>query len=241
MAHHPRMRLAGDAAILLEFGQTPDPAINRDVHRTARALQRASIAGVWGIVPAYTTLLVEFDPFIIRAAALMERIQNLALDDVVEAPRCFEIPTAYGGPFGEDLADAATRLGLDPEELVAQHSKHRYQIYCLGFSPGFPLAGILPEALRLPRRTSPRTAVPSGAVAIAGFQTGVYPTESPGGWHLIGRTPGRLFHLERTSPVMYQPGDYLQFRPISGEEYRHLEARALAGEMVVREVANGPH
>lgn len=239
MTRSPEVRLAGDAALLMEFGDRPDPKTNRAVHQTARALTQAAIAGVWGVVPAYTTLLVEFDPDVIRAAALKERLLALELDDIADNPRCFEIPTAYGGTFGLDFDEVAARLHLPPEDLIAEHARHPYQIYCLGFSPGFPLAGLLPESLRLPRRASPRTQVPAGSVAIAGFQTGVYPSESPGGWHLIGRTPARLFYRDREPPVLYAPGDVLRFRPIDAEEYRHLAERAAQVESVIREVARG--
>ncbi len=241
MTRSPEVRFAGDAALLMEFGDMPDPKTNRAVHQTARAVTQAAIPGVWGVVPAYTTLLVEFDPGTIGAMALKERLLTLEIDDLAEKPRCFEIPTAYGGEFGLDFDEVAAKLALAPEDLIAEHVRHRYQIYCLGFSPGFPLAGLLPESLRLPRRASPRTQVPPGTVAIAGFQTGVYPSESPGGWHLIGRTPARLFYRDREPPVLYAPGDFLCFRPIDAEEYRHLAEISVQGEWVIREVTDGSY
>lgn len=227
---------AGDGGLLIEFGDRIDPVINRAVHQMARAITHAHIPGVWGIVPAFSTLLVEFDPFVTTVEQLQALIPELPLEASAEKARCFDIPVCYGGDFGEDLPGVAERLGLHPQEVIEQHTAHPYQVYCIGFSPGFPLCGILPERLRLPRRSSPRTAVPAGSVAIAGSQTGIYPMSSPGGWHLLGRTPARLFAWDRNPPVRYQPGDLLRFRSIEPAEFAALEAQVLVGIDVIAEV-----
>ena len=232
---------AGDGAILLEFGQEIEPRINRLVHRVGAAVRSAAIPGVWGIVPAYTTLLVEYDPVTTNGDRVLSLLEELSIEDDSRNPKSFVLPVLYGGEAGPDLPVVAETLGLTPEEVIRQHTASPYLIYCLGFSPGFPLCGILPAALRLQRRASPRTVVPAGSVAIAGSQTGVYPTETPGGWHLLGKTPAQLFDLHREPPIFYQPGDSLWFRAVDSEEFAHLTELALAGHTVVEEVPYAPH
>lgn len=229
---------AGDAAVLIDFGNSLDPELNRSVQRMACAVRKADIIGVWGTVPAFTTLLVEFDPAVIDQVELIDRISGLHVPPSNNKARVFEIPVAYGGSFGEDLCEYANHLGLSENEVISLHSSSRYRIYCIGFSPGFPLCGVLPDALRAPRRASPRTRVPPGSVACAGLQTGVYPTLSPGGWNLIGRTPAQLFDLNREPPVTYRPGDFLSFRPIDKDEFTHLQREQELGSEIVREVSN---
>lgn len=234
-----RVISAGDGALLLEFGQTLDPKVNRVVHETAGALMRSHLDGVWGVVPGFTTLLVEFDPRVTDGETLVDALSRLPMVST-DIPRAsFSIPVHYGEELGPDLPEVSERLGLTRFDVVALHTEAPYQIYCIGFSPGFPLCGILPEALRLPRRSSPRTAVPAGSVAIAGAQAGVYPTESPGGWHVIGRTPAELFNIRRDPPLRYKPGDFLQFRAVDLCEYEDLEAQAREGYDIVREVPYG--
>ncbi len=224
-----RIKPAGDGALLLEFGDRLDPEVNRGVHAVARSIRRAWIDGVWGVVPAYTTVLVEFNPLVISGEALATGLMTMdvVMEDV--QPQCFTIPTLYGGEYGPDLEDVAGRLGLSPDAVIAGHTSVRYHIYCVGFSPGFPLCGIVADQLQVPRRATPRTVVPAGSVAIAGAQTGVYPTASPGGWNVLGRTPIPLFQVHRDPPIRYQPGDSLQFRAIARREYEELVAAVKAG------------
>ncbi len=227
---------AGDGAVLLEFTDVLSPQVNRMVHRAARTINVARPAGVWGIVPSYTTLLVEFDPFSISLTDAIEWLEGLDIEESDEPSRLFEIPVCYGGEFGPDLGDVSARLNLPVSSVIEFHSAHPYFIYCLGFSPGFPLCGVLPEALRVPRRASPRPAVPAGSVAIAAAQTGVYPTQSPGGWNIIGRTPAQLFFIDREPPTLYNPGDQIQFRSVSVDEFHALVDAQRAGQEVVKEV-----
>ncbi len=233
--------MAGDGAVLLTFGHEIEPRVNRLVHQVGAAVRAAAIPGVWGIVPAYTTLLVEYDPLAMRGDQLLSRLEGLPVDDISQNPKSFVLPVLYGGEAGPDLTVVADALGLTPEEVIRQHTASPYLIYCLGFSPGFPLCGILPSSLRLARRSSPRTVVPAGSVAIAGSQTGVYPTETPGGWHLLGKTPARLFDLQRNPPIFYQPGDFLWFRAVDAEEFSRLTKLVMAGHSVVEEVPYAAH
>lgn len=234
-------REAGDGALLLEFGDELDPTVNRRVHAVGTAIRKAGVLGVWGIIPAYTTLLIEFEPRITQASDILEHLSSLDIAEHSRETKLYEIPVHYGGEHGPDLASVAETLRLSPEEVIKIHSQSPYLIYCLGFSPGFPLCGILPESLRVPRRNSPRTQVPAGSVATAGAQTGIYPTPSPGGWNILGQTPVTLFQFDRDPPVLYQPGDYLKFRPISAEEFDDLRSMDEQGRYRLREVPYGPH
>ena len=130
-----------------------------------------------------------------------------------------EIPVCYGGSYGEDLKDVAAHAGLTEEEVIKLHSSVDYNIYMLGFLPGFPYLGGLDPKLFTPRLDNPRTKIPEGSVGIGGEQTGIYPLESPGGWRLIGRTPLRPSDPAREQPFLYQAGDYIRFVPITAEEY----------------------
>jgi len=125
-----------------------------------------------------------------------------------EGGRLVEIPVVYDG---EDLAEVAERTGLEVEEVVARHSGRDYRVWLLGFAPGFPYLGVLDETLHLPRRTTPRARVAAGSVAIAGAQTGIYPSESAGGWHVIGRTAWTLFDPVAAEPFLLRPGNTVRF------------------------------
>lgn len=216
---------AGDAALLLQFGHDLSEDTNDQIHQTAEAVLDAAWPGVLGVVPAFTTLLVEYDARLLNADQLLERLQSLPIGPVLaNSARTWDVPVLYGGDAGPDLVEVSARLGLAVDEVVAWHGAQAYRIYCIGFAPGFPLAGLLPKALRLPRRATPRTRVYPGAVAIAGAQTGIYPLATPGGWHLIGSTPVALFDWQETPPCVYRPGDRLRFRSVSEEEFQELKA-----------------
>jgi len=220
-----RLRLVGDRGLLVEYGQAIDPEINRKVRAMALAVERAGLAGLIEIVPTYRSLLLVYDPLAIDPDSLAAGLAGLEerLDRIeIPPPGLVELPVCYGGQMGPDLEFVARHNRISPEEVVRLHSGPDYQIYMIGFTPGFPFLGGLPEALSTPRLETPRTLVPAGSVGIANNQTGVYPIDSPGGWRLIGRTPLRLFDPERSEPFLYQAGDRLRFRPISPEEYRAL-------------------
>jgi inhibitor of KinA len=140
------------------------------------------------------------------------------LDDLEPAPaipaRVIDVPVTYGGAAGPDLDKVATALGLAPAELVAIHTAEVYRVMMIGFTPGFPYIGPLPDRLQVPRLTTPRAAVPAGSVAIAAGLTGIYPARLPGGWHLIGRTDLLLFDPAATPPATLEPGDGVRFVPL---------------------------
>ncbi len=230
---------AGDGALVLKFGEHADPEVNDLVHRVAAAVRAAALPGVWGVVPAYTTLLIEYDPLLSDDQELLSLLGHLPIPAEQRVPRCFVLPVLYGGDAGPDLSSVAAALRLSPDQVISLHTASPYRIYCLGFSPGFPLCGMLPVELRTARRSSPRTAVPAGSVAMAGAQTGVYPLETPGGWHLLGKTPLNLFALGHDPPTFYQPRDSLWFRAIDADQFARLAERARTGSAVIEEVALG--
>jgi KipI family sensor histidine kinase inhibitor len=232
MAEATRYLVAGDAAIVVEFGDRIDPAINRRVRELCLALDRARVDGVSDLVPTYRSLLVNYDPRVTRFDALRERLADIETSlaaTPVPPPRVVEVPTSYGGEFGPDLPFVAEHAGLTADEVVAIHSSAHYLVYMMGFSPGFTYLGGMSERIAAPRLKTPRTAIPAGSVGIAQQQTGIYPVESPGGWQLIGRTPVRLFDPSHKPPVIVEAGDYIKFVPVNRDEYQRIEDGLKAG------------
>ncbi|MCK6584928.1 MAG: 5-oxoprolinase subunit PxpB [Anaerolineales bacterium] len=208
----------GDSAILIQLGDTINPALNQRVHALDAILQ--NIPAIIETVPAYCTLLVHYDPL----ATTYNQIKNIIeekislLDDSTHRPSChLEIPVLYGNASGLDFEAVATTLALSPSELIRLHSEREYTVYMMGFTPGFPYLGILNKKLTMPRMSTPRTRVPAGSVAIAGSQTGIYPVDSPGGWHIIGHTPFKLFDPLSEKPFLFAPGDVVKFIPDDGQ------------------------
>lgn len=211
----------GDMALLLRFGVGTDAATNVCVQRAASTLKAASLPGVRAVAPSYAAMVVTLDLVAVERAggldALRKRIRDAIAAEVAGAHvprRHVEIPTRYGGADGPDLDDVASRLNMRAADVIEAHASARYQVAMVGFQPGFPYLLGLPQCLCLPRRSSVRAHVPAGSVAIANDQAGIYPNESPGGWHLIGRTPLRLFDPGATPPAILQPGDAVRFVPV---------------------------
>jgi KipI family sensor histidine kinase inhibitor len=215
--------LMGDRGLLLEFGDEISLDVNEKVRRMALAIQGEGIEGIIETVPTYRSLLIIYDPLILSIGELKERLE--AIEEGLQKtpfpePKFTRIPVVYGGPYGPDLDDVARYHRITPEEVVRLHCSKPYLIYMIGFMPGFPYMGELPEALATPRLKTPRLSVRAGSVAIAQRQTGIYSMESPGGWQILGRTPVRLFDPEKESPVLLQMGDLVQFYPISEMEFK---------------------
>lgn len=225
MSDFPRYLLAGDQGLVVEFGDAIDPDINRQVRDLFLALDAAPLPGIVDLVPTYRSLLISYDPLRLRPDDLrtaVARVQAGLAAAPARAPRVLDVPTAYGGEFGPDLAFVASHNGLSEEDVVRIHAGTNYLVYMMGFSPGFPYLGGMSTRIAAPRLATPRTAIPAGSVGIAQTQTGIYPVESPGGWQLIGRTPITLFDPARQPPVLVEAGDYIRFVPISHEEYGKL-------------------
>jgi KipI family sensor histidine kinase inhibitor len=228
----PRYLLAGESALVVEFGDAIDPGINRRVRAWFLAIEAARVPGVRDLVPTYRSLLVSYDPRMTTFDALKKRLADVEgglATAQLPPPRVVEIPTAYGGAFGPDLGFVAGHNHLSEAEVVAIHTGSDYLVYMMGFSPGFTYLGGMSERIAAPRLKTPRTAIPAGSVGIAQQQTGIYPVESPGGWQLIGRTPVSLFDPSRVPPVVVEAGDYIRFVPVSLEEYASIERDIAAG------------
>lgn len=228
-----RIDAVGDRCLLVGLGRTVDPAASARVHALVQRLRAQPIEGVRDIVPAFTTVALHYrpecfgpSPFAGLKAELLLRLAE-PLDTRLGAERVIEVPICYGGEHGPDLDDVAQRCGLSPEGVIALHLASPHRVYMLGFAPGFPFIGGLAPQLEMPRRTTPRTHVPPGSVAIARDQTCIYPLETPGGWNLIGRTPLRLFDAGAEPPCRLGPGDAIRFVRIDADRYQALlEARA---------------
>ena len=219
----------GDGALTLEFGTRIDPALHRKVMAARASLRQ--IPGITDVVPTYRSLTVHFDPLQATHDDIRrELLRACAGDAAVPATgRAWEVPVCFGGDYGPDLADVASATGLDAAGIVDAVCALELRVYLIGFLPGFPYLGELPEPLRLPRRSSPRLAVPANSVAMAGAQMAIYPWRSPGGWHLLGRTPLRLFDpSDETRPALFAPGDTVRFKAIPPAEFVRLDSERRA-------------
>ena len=207
----PRLHSLGDAALLCEL---PPPAtLAQQQQIWALANEALQWPAVQEALPGMNNLTLMFDPARIDAAEL--EMQVLAAWPQLAAAaiegRTIEIPVAYGGEHGPDLADVAAHTGFTPAEVVRRHAAGEYVVYLLGFLPGFAFMGGLAPELATPRRAEPRVAVPARSVGIGGAQTGVYPLVSPGGWQLIGRTSLEMFDPAAAEPTLLRPGDRVRF------------------------------
>lgn len=217
-----RIIAAGDAALVVELPARVDPAINGRLVSMAEAVRRRAGAAIRDVVVGYCTLTVYFDPLHVDASWLEGEMRSVAKEDMEEEAgnsATIDVPVCYGGDLGPDLHDVAAVCGCTEEEVIRLHSGVEYRVFVVGFVPGFAYMGVVDDRLALPRRSVPRTRVPAGSVAIAAGQTGIYPMETPGGWHLLGRTPIRPFDPGRAQPVLFRPGDRVRFRAIDRESF----------------------
>ncbi|MDX2158298.1 MAG: 5-oxoprolinase subunit PxpB [Hyphomicrobiaceae bacterium] len=238
MSHPPltaRFLSAGDTALVVELGDTIDRAISDRVLALGSAVEAAALQGVVELVPTFRSLMIHYDPLRLDRETLERSIRPLLdrLGAVAGHGRLWRLPCCYGGEHGPDLDEVADRTDHTPAEVIAIHSASTYHIYALGFLPGYPYMGDVPEALSLPRRESPRMRVPMGSVCIALRMAGIYSLDSPGGWHLLGRTPVRLFDVRRKAAVLLSPGDQVQFEPVTAETYAQLEMQAADGRLAI--------
>jgi KipI family sensor histidine kinase inhibitor len=222
---------AGDSALIVEFEDRIDAAVNARALAVAERLQAQPVAGVRDVVPTYRSVAVYFDPLQTSHNSLMARLEREAAHAVPSArpgSDVIRIPVCYGGELGPDLADVAAFGGIAEPLAVDLHTDATYRVFMLGFMPGFAYMGIVDARIAAPRRQTPRVRVPRGAVGIAGSQTGVHPVEAPSGWQLIGRTPVRPFDSTRDEPFLMKPGDSVRFYAIDRTEFDHREQAAQA-------------
>jgi KipI family sensor histidine kinase inhibitor len=210
----PRVMPLGDRGLVVEFPPEVSAASAARVLGADAVL--AALPGVAETVPTLRSVLLVYDPAVIPFADLAERAQRAAREAPaapLDAGPLVEMPVVYGGAHGPDLEAVARSCSLDPDEVVRLHAQAVYVVFMLGFAPGYAYLGELPAVLRVPRRASPRMRLPAGSVAIADRFTGIYPQETAGGWHVIGRTPVAVFDLDRDPPFLLRPGMRVRFVP----------------------------
>lgn len=219
-----RILNAADSALVVEFGTKIDRGTSDRVLALAETLRSAGLPGVTGIVATFRSLCVNYDSLVTTGRELEGSIASLLrrAGPVSRARRRWHIPVCYDAGFAPDIEEVASSTGLRPADVVELHAATTYHVYMIGFVPGYPYMGDLPEKLHLPRRKDPRTRVPAGSVAIATSMTAVYPYESPGGWHLIGTTPVRFFDPDSAGGALLGPGDAVKFEPVTAEKFSDI-------------------
>lgn len=227
--HLPTFLVTGEKSIRFSFGNDIKKETFEKVRSFHLFIEQQWEFQLQEVVPSYHTVTVY-----LRGNCTFKKIDIQNLIDIwlesykkVEniSTRLLSIPVCYEAPFCEDLNRISKYTGLSENEIIQMHSQTIYTVYMIGFLPGFPYLGELPEALIVPRLEKPRVNVPKGTVGIGGSQTGIYPVSSPGGWNILGRTPIEIFSPIRENPFLIQAGDQLKFVPISYEEYLDYEKK----------------
>lgn len=222
----------GECAIRLVFDHTINEKTLYNIQACQKIIEQYPFKGLIEIVPSYTSLCIYYD--VVKVASLLppsqqsvedfiiSYVKNLLLQQYAEdviIKRTIEIPVFYGDHYGPDLAYVAQYHRLTKEEIIHRHTKARYIVHMLGFAPGFAFLGGLDSSIATPRKEVPRLSIDAGAVGIAGYQTGVYPLSTPGGWQIIGRTPKNLFLPNQTPPSLLQAGDIVHFVDVSSQKW----------------------
>jgi inhibitor of KinA len=230
---------AGEAALVVEFGETVDPAINDRVLALDAALRADPPAGTREFVPTYRSLMIHYDPLRIDRAMLIAIVGRMltGLSEWRGEGTIWTLPCCYDPAVAEDLDEAAKILGLTPDDVVALHTAATYRVYMCGFTPGQIYLGGVPEPLKISRRATPRPPHAAGAVSIGGGLGTVVPFVMPTGWYVIGQTPERLHAAERKDAFLIQAGDRVRFEAIDLSTFRDLAQRAGGGEIVARKRA----
>ena len=234
----PRYLNAGETALVVEFGHGIDPVTNARVLALDAALMQAELAGLVECVPTYRSLMIHYDPLVLSRAALVGAV-NACLTTPIPAivPRkLWTLPACYDSDFAEDMDHVCQATGLTRANVIQSHAHARYPVYMYGFAPGWAYLGGLPAKLFVPRRSAPRPQIPPGSLIIAGGQAIVATMAMPSGWHILGRTPERLFRLDRDRVFLVDVGDVLTFDPVDRTTFDALERRAAAGETLARSV-----
>ena len=217
---------ASDQSILVYLGEEIGLPAHARVLQLLRTLEHNSPPWLRNLQPAYTSLMISFDPSLADHAVVESLVLGCAHSPTttMRKPRTVEIPACYGGEFGPDLQEVAALHRLTPTMVIQLHSSQTYRAYFLGFAPGFAYLGDVPDAIATPRLETPRKKIPAGSVAIAGKQTAVYPFATPGGWRILGRTPLPMFRQDQKRLSAISIGDSVRFKPISTEEFLRMES-----------------
>lgn len=230
-----RINPLGNSALLVDFGNIIDEVINDLVIQFSERLEANPIEGMIEVVPAYSSLAIYYDFFRVKdkmndAGSVYEKVKSEVEKKLVDIHitksvfrQLVKIPVCYEWEYATDLEAVALMKHLSTNQVVDLHISQTYHVYMIGFLPGFPYMGKVNKEIEVPRKNNPSN-VPAGSVAIAGRQTGIYPMNSPGGWHIIGRTPVSLFLPDKSPPVLLNPGDQVQFYPIPYDEFKNYQS-----------------
>ncbi len=237
--NYPRIIACGDSALVVEFSDQIDEETNERVIALADMLATRPITGVIETTPTYRSLLVAYDPIIIRGKTLSSSIATLLgqLSVGSATARRITVPVLYGEKVGIDLDELADMKQMSREELIALHVSADYRVYMIGFAPGFSYLGGLPQQLHTPRLAVPRQRIEASAIGIGGKQASINSVPGPSGWRFIGRTPLKLFDPSRPQPFLLRAGDRVRFRPVDADEAESLDAAVSRGEAVEEWVA----
>ena len=239
----PTISPVGDRAISIDFGQVIDPTINRHIRQTIERIKELQLEGIIELVPTYCALLVEYDAMLYSYSEICNIIEPTLEEGMTnttnELVTVVEVPTVYGGEFGPDLSFVASHNHLSEDEVISIHSGTDYLVYMLGFIPGFTYLGGMDSRIATPRLSSPRTLILAGSVGIAGEQTGTYPSDSPGGWQIIGRTPVTMYDMSKAQAALLNAGDYVRYVPIDESEFHRIKSLGSDYVPVIREVEVG--
>jgi inhibitor of KinA len=222
-----RIGPAGDSALVAEFSQRIDPEINQRALSLAARLRADWGAILRDVVIGYCTVTVYFDPRHVDARWLEGELRSAAAESEGSPPpaaNVVEVPVCYDPDLGLDLDEVAAFAACSVDDVIELHTGRAYRVYMVGFIPGFAYLAEVDPRIARPRRATPRTTVPSGSVAIAGGQTGVYPKATPGGWNIIGRTPLKPYDPQRDDPFLFKVGDDVRFSRMSRDEFERSRA-----------------
>ncbi len=226
MENSVRFLFSGDSALVIEFGNEISVDINKKIRKMMDDIKKENIDGIVELVPTYCSLLINYDVLKIDYNTLVEKLKTFLNNNLETAEgeevTLVEIPTLYNDEVGPDLSYVAEHNKISKEEVIKIHTGTDYLVYMLGFMPGFTYLGGMSEKIATPRLESPRLQIYPGSVGIAGKQTGMYPSMSPGGWRIIGRTPLKLYNPDSDTPVYISSGDYVRYVSISEEEYNDI-------------------
>ena len=226
MENSVKFLFSGDSALVIEFGNEISVDINKKIRKMMDDIKKENIDGIVELVPTYCSLLINYDVLKIDYNTLVEKLKTFLNNNLETAEgeevTLIEIPTLYNDEVGPDLSYVAEHNKLSKEEVIKIHTGTDYLVYMLGFMPGFTYLGGMSEKIATPRLESPRLQIYPGSVGIAGKQTGMYPSMSPGGWRIIGRTPLKLYNPYSDTPVYISSGEYVRYVSISEEEYNDI-------------------
>jgi inhibitor of KinA len=229
----PRIYPITETAITVSWGNNMEEAHFEQVQRLMQQLESNPFPGYAEAVPAYASLTIYYNPVIVSDAfqlkpgTIFNRVSSY-IQSLLQLPMAkttfhnrpvIEIPVCYGGEFGPDLGFVARQHQLPESEVISIHTSQIYRVYMIGFMPGFPYLGLVPDKIATPRKAVPQPSVPAGSVGIAGQQTGIYPYQSPGGWQIIGQTSIPLFNPDLPKPSLLSAGDQVRFISIGKEQF----------------------